>query len=121
MQSVAELHDRPGEYVSVAPGTLGAGSRCQATPSHPSAMTSDAPPVVSYSSTAMQAVAAAQDTSPSEKPEVPAMTGSDSTCQELPSHRSAIGSFGPSPFHDTPVAVHAVADEHDTAPRAPPV
>ncbi len=119
VQAVADVHDTPLRLLPWAPLGLGVAWMAQLVPFHRSASVRPVPPLLLYPPTAVHAAADVHDTPLRALPWAPAGLGVDWMDQLEPFHRSARARAAPALLLFPPTAVHAVADEHDTAHSCP--
>src|SRR6516225_492116 len=108
------VHETSLRKLNRDPAGFGVGVMCQLRPFHCSARVSPAPALVSRPPTAVHDDGDAQDTAARRLCRAPGGLGIDWMRQALPFHRSASVSCAPDPAKNSPTAVHAEPDGHDT-------
>ena len=114
VQLAADLHDTPDRVVPVEPAGSGTDRAVQLVPFQDSATATVSGGPVDTQPAAMHLVAVGQETPVSMLPDVP---GADAWIVQLVPSQRSISGWNPEPVLTDPMAVQALADEHDTADR----
>jgi hypothetical protein len=115
VHALSDEHDTATNVVRSASAGAGAASTVQRIPSHRSASGAAPEPDETASPTAVQTAAEEHETPFSSVRIAACGAGVASSFHAVPFHRSTTAWTPPEASVDDPTAVHALADEHDTA------